>query len=55
MYHAYLTSDDNELVYTFVHLYATVYITDLYSRQSLYNVKGVIQVELKETISHGLI
>jgi hypothetical protein len=29
----------------------------IYSRQSLgvYNVKGVIQVGLKETISHGLI
>ena len=26
MYHAYLTSDDNELVYTFVHLYAPVIV-----------------------------
>jgi hypothetical protein len=34
-----------------------IYKTDLYSRQSLgvYNVKGVIQVGLKETVSHGLI
>ena len=49
----------NLYIYTFIGSGNSVYkyIKLTYSRQRLgvYNVKGVIQVGLKETISHGLI